>query len=260
MATIKVNFDTDKLRREIKGIRDQVPFATRKTLNALARKVKADIDGQLKSRLDRPTRFTLRSITTENSKSSNMTAVVKVKDKPRATGKSEREVLKHLFTGGSRIGKGTEGALKSLGVLPAGKFVVPGDKAPLDAFGNIRRTFIKNLINYFKSFRPSGKNTSTLAPGVWLRKFDRAQKKARKKRGLSGSFEFFVVHQQIDKAASKRKATGPKPEPVLLFVDRPRYRKYFDMEKTGRKIILRDLDAEFAKQYEQAIRTAKPIG
>ena len=230
------------------------------TLNQLARTSKKEIDKQLQGKLDRPTRFTLRAIQAVNSTSKTMTSTVKVKDKRRANGKSETDILKHLFAGGGRSGKGAEGALRALGVLPSGMFIVPGKFAPLDSFGNIKRSFIRKLIEYFKSFRPKGNNTSTLAPGVWMRKFDRREKKSRKKQGKSGSFEFFVVHKQIDAATSKRSGSKRQaPEPILLFVDRPRYRKYFDMLSTTAKVIIRDLDREFAKQYEFALKTAKKI-
>lgn len=260
MVAIKVNIDTAKARKQIKGIRDQVPFATRLTLNQLARNTKADIDEQMKAKLDRPTRFTLRAIRTDNAKSKTMTSVVRVNDKQRATGKPEAKVLEHLFSGGGRSGKAAEGKLRGLGVLPAGKFIVPGNAAPLDSFGNIKRSFIRQLINYFSTFKPERESRAGLEPGVWMRKFDRQQKKKRKKAGKSGNFEFFVVHKKVDGVTQRRRSKRQRPpEPIILFVDNPRYRQFFDMKKTAEKVIIRDLDKEFEKNYERAIATAKPI-
>lgn len=251
---ISIKHDIRKLQAELGRTRkSQVPFALRLTLNQLARNVKKDVDKQIIARIDRPTRFTQRAIATKNSTRSTMTSRTFVKSK-----RGENRLLEHLFTGGGRASKNAEGTLKGLGVLPSGKFIVPGKFAPRDSFGNIRRSFINKLVKYFQSFRPESNTTSTLAPGVWIRRFDRGQKKARKNQGKTGSFEFFVVHKQVSGGGKSRRGKKRKaPEPVLLFVDRPRYRRLFNMEETARQVILRDLSIEFRKAYERAVRTAR---
>ncbi len=251
---ISIKHDINKLQAELGRTRkSQVPFAIRLTLNQLARNSKKDLDKQIVARIDRPTRFTQRAIATKNATRRTMTSRVMVKER-----RNENKLLEHLFTGGGRIAKNAEGTLRGLGVLPRGKFIVPGKFAPRDSFGNIRRSFINKLVKYFQTFKPANNNESTLSPGVWIRKFDRRQKKSRKKQGKTGSFEFFVVHKQISsRGSSKRGSKRVAPEPVLLFVDRPRYRRLFNMEETARQVILRDLSIEFRKAYERAVSTAR---
>jgi hypothetical protein len=254
MTSITIKHDINKAKLDLKKTRkSQIPFATRLTLNQLARNSKKNLDRQIVARLDRPTRFTQRAIRTANATRRNMAARVAVKDK-----RKEDQLLEHLFTGGTRINKRAERLLRGIGVIPSGKFMVPGKFAPRDSFGNIRRAFINKIVKFFKASRPDSNSTSSLAPGVWVRRFDRGQKKARKSRGQSGSFEFFVVHKQVSGGkVSKRGKKRRAPEPVLLFVDRPRYKQFFSMEATVRKVILRDLDREFRKAYAQAVATAR---
>ncbi|WP_299078950.1 hypothetical protein [uncultured Paraglaciecola sp.] len=251
---ISIKHDIRKLQEEMGRTRkSQVPFAIRLTLNQLARNSKKVIDKQILSRIDRPTRFTQRAIATKNATRRTMTSRVMVKDR-----RNENRLLEHLFTGGGRTAKNAEGTLKGLGVLPSGKFIVPGKFAPRDSFGNIRRAFINKLVKYFQTFRPDSNTTSTLSPGVWIRRFDRGQKKTRKNQGKTGSFEFFVVHKQVSGGGKSRRGKKRKaPEPVLLFVDRPRYRRLFNMEETARQVILRDLAIEFRKAYSRAVSTAR---
>lgn len=255
MTSIKINANIDKAKRDLKSKKNQIPFAMSRTINDLAFNAKGDIDVQIKTKLSRPTRYTQRAIEVKKSSKRKLIATVKVRDKQKQSTK-----LEHLFSGGIRTGKGLEGKLKGLGVLPGGMYIVPGSEAPLDSFGNIKKSFLNNLIKYFQTFKTSRGNTSSLEPGVWMRKFSRAEKKRRKKVGKSGRFEFFVVHKQVDKAQSgRRNQDRQKPEPVLLFINRPKYRRVFNMPETTKQIIIRDLEREFNKNYQNAIRTAKPV-
>lgn len=251
MTTISIKSNVDQVRKELRNIKqNQIPFATSLTINNLAFSVKKDIDQQLLTKLDRPTRFTTRSIEVKKSDKRNLTATVKVKDNFK-----QDQILKHLFQGKIRRGKSLEGALVSMGVLPKGKYIVPGKYAPLDSFGNIKRTFLNQLIAALKNLN-SGE--STLPPGVWIRKFDRAAKKKRKAQGKEGSFEFFIVHKQISSSSSGRRGDKQnRPEAVLLFVDQPKYRRLFNMDDTAKGVIVRDLEKEFDKSYQFALRTAK---
>ena len=251
---ISIKHDVTQLQRKLGATKkNQVPFALRLTLNQLARSTKKDIEKQINAKVDRPTRYTQRSIRSQNATRKTMASKVAVKDNRR-----QNTLLEHLFTGGSRDNKRFEFKLRQMGVLPSGKYVVPGKFAPMNSFGNIKKSFINKIVKFFQSASASKPLTSGLAPGVWVRRFSRIQKKSRKKIGKTGSFEFFVVHKQSTSSKSSgKRLKGQAPEPVLLFVDQPRYRKLFDMEKTASNVILRDLEAEFTKAYNRAVATAK---
>lgn len=253
MATIQVKVNTDQARKQIKGIRDQVPFATRLTLNQLARTSKKKTEDEINRKIDRPTRFTLRSIQATKATSRTMTATVKVKDKVRPDGRSEAKILGHLFGdfAGSRQIKAFENLMRSRGILPNGKFIVPGEKMPLDSFGNMRRSALRKVINGLRGTRINRDQVSTLAPGIWLRKIG---------RGKKGTQQYFVVHRQIDKLSSGERGKKLRPpEPWILFVDRPRYRRLFNMKTIAQRVIVSDLDKEFEKNYEFALKTAKKV-
>jgi hypothetical protein len=213
-------------------------------------------EDEINRKIDRPTRFTLRSIQATKATSRTMTATVKVKDKVRPDGRSEAKILGHLFGdfAGSRQIKAFENLMRSRGILPNGKFIVPGEKMPLDSFGNMRRSALRKVINGLRATRVRGEQASTLAPGIWLRKGFKRKGKPRVEDS------YFVVHRQIDKLSSgKRGQKSRPPEPMVLFVDRPRYRRLFNMKTIAQRVIVSDLDKEFEKNYEFALKTAKKI-
>lgn len=254
MVTISVKSNIEQTKRNLRKAKSQVPFAMSNTLNTMAFTIKKDMDGQILTKIDRPKPYTRKSINVDKSSKRTLTATVKVRDRFKESSK-----LRHLFIGGRRIGQGFEGKLVGIGVLPRGMYVVPGDSDVVkkDSFGNIRKSFINKLVNYFNTFKPRKGNVSGLPPGVWMRKFTRAQKKKRKKAGKTGTFEFFVVHKHVKRAGIKRNEDTRPPESILFFEPRPRYKRVFDMKKTAESVLIRDLQREFDKNYQRALSTAR---
>lgn len=254
---ITVRFDDIGLRRSLQSNKkSQVPFATRLTLNALARNAKKDVDQHVSRILHNPKAYTKRMMVTENAKG-KVNPFSRLKAKDRLGKNSPNKVLEHLFEGGGRRGKGMEGKLLSLGLLPRGQYAVPGKAAAIDANGNIRRSFLNKMLSFLSSAKLTP-GESTLPPGLWVRRFDRKQKKKRKAQGKSGNLEYFVVGKQIKaQSRSRRGDSDRRPQAILLFVKKAKYKEYIDLGKIARKVIVRDLEFEFNKAYDLAERTAR---
>lgn len=253
MPNLLVRTTVNAARKELANIKKQTAFATSQTINTMAFGSKKDIDTQIKQRIDRPTRFIQRAIEVDKSTRATLKATVKV-----GTRQNRSALLGHLFTGGTRRGKPYEGALRGMGVLPRGMYTVPGEGAPINAFGNIRKAFLNKLINQLLAIDIPRNAESSLPPGVWERTTERGKRKrgARRATGRNAK-QVFVVHKQTKATGPKRRATGPKPKALLLFVKRPHYRRVFDMPATVIKIVQQRFDREFDKNFKRALATAR---
>lgn len=253
MVAINIKSTANRARSELNNIQKQVDFATANTINTMAFNSKAEIDKQIKTKLRRPTRYAQRAIEVKKGNKRTLIATVQVQ-----TRQGQAETLAHLFAGGKREGKAYEGVLRRLGALPRGMYTVPGKAAPINAFGNIRKSFIDRMIKELSSKRIPTETTSTLAPGIWRRLSERGKRSKRTGRRVSGQKAgLFVVHKQSKGSGRRGKQQGRPPEAVMLFVERPRYRRYFDMPDIVRDVIRKRFDAEFSKNFKRAIATAR---
>lgn len=253
---IKIEHDFSGLLRKFGDIeKRQIPFALSQGINKTANRVKEAEIKEMKDVFDRPTPYTLSSIFVKPSNKRSLTAVVGLKD----TAAKAIPVIKFLtpqIIGGVRRLKRYEVALRSAGVLPSNYFTVPGKAAKMDAFGNMSRGQIVQILSYFEAFPESGfrsnatektrerlrKNTkkkihgisyfsvqpgdqSYLEPGIWMR-----------------------VHHQ-GRAFAVR--------PVLIFVERTLYDPIFDFAFVAKRVNEKYFGEEFSKALEYAMKTAK---
>lgn len=71
-------------------------------------------------------------------------------------GVDPQKILQAEVFGGSRRLKRSEVALRNAGVLPVGYVTVPGGACPLDGYGNIKGSFLVQLISYFQASPEQG--------------------------------------------------------------------------------------------------------
>lgn len=190
MAILRTNRALEKFEREADQVaKRHIPFAVAKTLTALAQMTQRETVKQLRSKLDRPTPWTLNSIflqRAERTDGDRMMAVVNVQDGNGqrryadgrwpamgqafvATGSNKRAVLFQQFAGGKRQWKRFEDRLRKIGVLPAGLAAVPPAKSSwavaLDRYGNIPAGTIVKLLSYFQAFTEAGYSANATAAG-----------------------------------------------------------------------------------------------
>lgn len=145
MISISVKSNMAALTRDLDRIaREQIPFATARALTQTAKDAAADITTELPRVFDRPTPFTLRGVGFLPANKINLTAAVFIKD-------VQAEYLGIQISGGTRFPKG-----KAL--------FIPVD-VPLNAYGNIPRNKIKQLLARKDTF--SG--TLHGIGGIWQR-------------------------------------------------------------------------------------------
>src|SRR5574337_1071612 len=155
--------------------------------------------------------------------------------------------LRWQIAGGARVQKGFERALTGLGLLPAGHVATPGAGLKLDAFGNIPRAQLVQILGQLKSgvsvFSMRGKRVSRqglfvilpgatapqarhLTPGIW-------------RRGEGASWR--------DRHAV----------PLIHYIEAAAYHPRLDLEGAARRVVDARFPAEFAAAWQQAVSTAR---
>jgi ribosome biogenesis protein Nip4 len=224
-------------------VRRQVPFATSKALNETAKLVQSQVVAELKSRLDRPTPFVLKSIFIKYSNKQNLRAEVYLRN-TQIGGKNPNslaEILNQQFSGGTRIRTRLEGALTRAGLISSNEYVAPGAGAKLDAYGNMSRGQIQQLLSQlFASPNPEANRTGS------------SRSKSSVKR--AGRI-FWSRGNHLPRGAWIEGSGGLRP--LLLVVSRPNYRRRIDMEAIAVRVSSKNFDRIFQVEFEKAVRTAR---
>jgi len=144
--------------------KSQLPYAMSRTLNETAKQVKTELVRQMSIKLDRPTPYTRNALYMQAATKNNLVAEIGYKGRWEA-GKGNPPVnwMYPLIEGVPRNTKRYEAALRRIGILPHGMAIVPGDACPLDAYGNIPRGLIIQILSYFRAFGEQG-YTANITP------------------------------------------------------------------------------------------------
>jgi hypothetical protein len=229
----------------------QVRFATRV---ALTRTAKAAAEAEVREMRDvfrSPTPYTLNSVYVRPATTSRLEAEVKLKDDATKAVPASK-FLAAQVSGGQRELKRFERALTATGVMPVGYRAVPGRGAKLDAYGNMSRGQIVQILAFFRAFPEMGYKANMTDKG-----------KARLARGSKRvqGFAYFVgapgdrlplgVYQRISFHG------GTAVRPVLLFVRSAVYQPVFDFQYVVEQTVKTEFAGEFAKAYIEAQETAR---
>ncbi len=252
-----------------------VPFATALALTRTAGAAKEKTVREMQQKLHMPTDYTLNSLFVKPATKSKLWSMVYVKDFGRIStgkrsgkvGKSQAEVLGHLFTGGNRAEKGFERVLHRMGLLPDGMSIVPGEGAPLDGNGNIPNGFYMQMMSYFKM---------NMSSNDWMTDKSRGRFENRLGKKLAGNVQFFVSRgtgnwfgrgawrygrmQNLPPGIWQRVSYGhggSSIKPVIMFVRKPTYRKYFNLEIIAKTAVDERYAIEFNNALSYAMETAR---
>lgn len=252
--SIKTNFP--EVARALKNAEGQVPFATSVAINRAADKAKLAVQKNMREVFDRPTPFVINSLRLRRSTKQNLTAEIQFKDKNSAES-SRTMVLPHV-EGGIRRYSPMEARLKSIGVLPDGWNAVPGAAAKLDAYGNMSRGQISQMLNLLGAYREAGYNKANAATR------DRLAKGSAKKNVYGFVYWVNPVGGQRGKhlppGVYQRVTTGfgTSLKPVVIFVKRAKYSKRLPFYQIAQDEFNRAFPAEFKASMDNALRTAFP--
>lgn len=265
MFTVNVTTNNAPLKKALRDLTaKQIPFATMLALNATAEDVRQAEIAAMKRAFKNPTPYTLNSMFARRATKSKQQANVWLKE---AAGKGipASKYLLAQIEGGSRHLKRFEKALQMAGVLPAGMYAVPGRGAQLDAYGNMDRGQIVQLLSYMRAFGEQGyranmsdKRRASLAKG-------------NAKKGIRG-FQYFVVkerHGKLPPGIYKKKAytqsernrvshlQGDAATPVIVFVKAPTYSKRLAFFEIAEQTIVQKYNANFTVAMQRALATAR---
>ena len=168
-----------------------------------------------------------------------------------------QKILQAQEYGGKRRDKRSEVALRRVGILPNGyQTVIPGKPFPgsVDQYGNIKGSFITQLLSYLWAFGEQGYKANMSRKGA--EKLHRGSKKAEGRR-------YFVVYGRMrGEARSGHLAPGiwaasgthgSNIRPVLMFVRAPSYASRLSMDRIVQKAQLSSyLDRRIRFRFREA--------
>ena len=233
----------------------QVPYATKVAINNTAAKAQTAVRKQMAAVFDRPTPWVLNSIRIKYATTQNLQADLAFKDKN--TVESSRSMVEPNVFGGARHFKAMEARLMGIGLLPSGYNVVPGGAAKLDAYGNMSRGQITQLLNVLGTYTEAGyskadaRTVARLAKGnvkkniygftYWVNKVGSPGRNKRLQPG---------VYQRV------KTGFGTSLKPVLIFVKKANYKHRLDFFGVAEQVVSKEFPGEFERAFDEAMRTA----
>lgn len=252
MTSIDVRHDLGAVVRHLRDVApSQVRYVAARTLTTLAKSAQADMAEHTRRTFDRPTPWWQNATRTVPATKSNLEASVFLKDESVGKALPLAKTMAHHVIGGARAWKRSEGALLRAGLMAPGEIAVPGAAAQIDAYGNMSRGQVAQILSWFQAF-----------PDVGSTKNSTAATRARRTKGRLGrryGVRYFFKRDRPGRGIYLATQTGfgSSIKPVLMFVRRGVYAKRFDMDAIARATVARDAQRVFAEVWEEARRTAR---
>ena len=254
MLSIRVE-GLDELKRDLADFsqrRLNAAVATALTRTAVV--VRRDVQAELQRTIDRPTPYTVRQLRYTPASADRLVAAVGfnvaaiqdvfgrvVRFEDLGAGNTPAgKYLQLQAEGGTRGQKRLEVALTAIGALPKGSFIVPGQGAKIDAYGNVSRGQVVQVLAQLR--------VQLLAGSSRNMSFD-ARKQIAAQRKAGGRFFVMKAGGAVPAGIYQREFNGKNITPVFLFVSGAKYRKRFDFYGVAR----RSSDAELPAQVRRAI-------
>lgn len=123
--------------------------------------------------------------------------------------------------------KGLEVALRAIGALPTGWLVMPGQGATVDAYGNVARSQVVQVLAQIRSQKAAADSTgkSTRAGSLSTSALQRA----------GGRYFVIPPGKKVQPGIYQREFLGANVTPVFIFVHRAQYRKRYAFFELMRK-------------------------
>ena len=206
----------------------QAPFTIAKALTETAKHVRKAMGEATNTVFDRPTAFTRNAFAFMPARKDKLQAIVFAKDK-------QARYLKFQVQGGGRRVKGFE---KRFGGEGEGdeqsglQHLVPTRRIKLNASGGVSMATIKAI--------SANLNTSGKANRYFIGKPTGAGQNAGRGYGIYA-----------------RVGNNKRLEALMVFANKPTYRKRFDMTAIGGRVVNAQFESELRKAWAFALRTAR---
>jgi hypothetical protein len=263
----KVKVDEKSVVSMLAGYERHLPFAMAKGLTKTGQLVKDEEIKEMKRVFDRPTPFTLNSLKLTPAKKDSLLATVWFKDPPRL-GSGQHYIEPQVF-GGTRELKRMEKMLKM-------KHLMPGAGAKLDAYGNISRGQLTQMLSVLKAFNMAGydmnqtsrsgkrnrkprdyfavlKKRGGLLPGIYQRVQSGTGFGAKTKKLLP--FGEYQKGRTRGRFASVIRARGVKP--ILIQGKAPSYKTRFDFHGVAQRTVDKNYKRIFSEVIDEIRRTSR---
>jgi hypothetical protein len=206
----------------------QAPFTIAKALTETAKHVRKALGDATNTVFDRPTAFTRNAFAFLPARKDKLQAIVFAKDK-------QAKYLKFQVQGGGRRVKGFEkrfGAEGQADEQSGMQHLVPTKRIKLNASGGVSLATIKAI--------STNLNSSGKAARYFIGKPNGSGQNAGRGYGIYA-----------------RVNNNKRLEALMVFANRPQYRKRFDMTAIGGRVVNAHFDAELRKAWAIALRTAR---
>lgn len=246
---VSVRTDVSGLRAQYRDVREQqVPFATSVAINRTLVDGYNELGRAIATSFDAPTPWALRGVRYEKSTKSKLKGRIFLDDFA-GKGIPASKFLKAQVYGGHRRDKRSEALLRSKGLLPSGYVLVPGEAAPLDAYGNIPGAFMVKVLAALQSFGEQGFKAN-------LVKGSRADKKMQR-----AGVAYFVGRPggRLPLGIWERRqfAHGSAVKPVMIFVRTPVYQVRLDFFEIWQNVVRQRFPEHMRTVLQEALATAR---
>lgn len=208
--------------------------AMAEALNDAAWEGRRVLQQEVERSFDRPTPYIRRSIQVSRKATPDKLEAVVSAEYMGGKGIEPEKILQAEIFGGPRRPKRSEVALRRVGILPDGYFLVPGQACPLDQYGNVKGSFIVQLISYFQAFGEQGYRAN-----MTDRRKAKLRNKGKTERGYATTMgvRYFISYGKLRSGPTEHLHPGiwsakgihdSNVEPILMFVKAPSYRKRLD--------------------------------
>lgn len=252
MSLLRIDVDADNLlaRQFTELERQNLPFAVMQATNATAWQIRQSWAQAAPRVFDRPTRLTINAAQYEKATKAKPFAVVKIRDEA-FKGTPPAKYLLPQVEGGARRLKGMERLLQSKGAMPQGMFAVPGQGAPLDAYGNVRSGVVRQVISQLQAGMETGYDSNETE----------TSRKRRKARRNNQRGDFFAIKQRRGRLLPGiyerfKFGAGSVVRSIFVFVRgvryTPRYNIFGLAERQWNKLMPFFFDRELKKAIESS--------
>lgn len=232
----------------LNNLEKQSRFGIARAITKTAKDVERELKREMAAKTDRPTPYFMKSTFVQPATKQRLIARVGLKDRVFAkNGIVSADMFGHHFQGSSRVPKALELYLRRAGLLGGNEFVVPGAGVRLDAFGNMSRGQVQQVISQLR---------------IGLDPHTYASNSRRSKRNVQLAGRIFWARGNARDGHLKRGAyidMGPPVglRPLLVVVRSPSYKRRFDLPQLAAATIAKTWKENLSASLVDAFNSAK---
>jgi hypothetical protein len=258
---IDVRFVAKDALKALEDAQSQVPYALARAMTATAKEVRQAQYDAMRRVFNSPTPFTLRSLYLKAATKQRQEAVTWLKD---GFGTQAHYLMPQIH-GGNRVLKRFEQRLVMHGYMQPNQRAVPGAGAKLDAYGNMSRGQIIQVLSQLRTavvqgdFSNASNSKRSRAKRAAITYFVSHGAGSRRfgYQGKRGRGRMYEQHLPPGVWMRRQFAWGTAVKPVLLFVSRTNYSKRWDYFGIADKVIRDVLPSQLNDAIREALRTAR---